>query len=225
MTRIFVPSTRPDDWRTMLAHPKKHWVRRKSARTLAYCWEDAGGFPPEVRAVLRQHPILAKAEPLLIFPEWKVTLPGGNRSSQNDAWILAKSDDSLISIAVEGKVDESFDKKMSGWLKGASDKKKERLAFLANTLGLSLPIPDNIRYQLLHRTASAVLEAQRFGATHAVMLVHSFSPTDKWHDDFKAFVSLFGQEAVIGQIVSVMVSNGIPLHFAWVHGEERFLNA
>ncbi len=37
-----------------------------------------------------------------------------------------------------------------------------------------------VRYQLLHRTASVVIEAKRFHATTAVMIVHSFSPELKW---------------------------------------------
>jgi hypothetical protein len=52
MPHIFVPSSGPGDWRCLLADPEKHWARRRSARTLAHCWEDADGFPPEVQAVL-----------------------------------------------------------------------------------------------------------------------------------------------------------------------------
>ncbi|MFA7012304.1 MAG: hypothetical protein WC202_05045, partial [Desulfobacterales bacterium] len=42
------------------------------------------------------------------LPEHKVPLPGGSRSSQNDIWVLARSKGQLISIAVEGKVSETF---------------------------------------------------------------------------------------------------------------------
>lgn len=178
-----------------------------------------------MRAVLKQHPALATAVPLLIFPEWKVPLPGGLTPSQNDAWVLAKNQTDLISITVEGKVDEPFDKTLAEWKADASPGKEKRLTFLAETLGLTSPIPDTVRYQLVHRTASAVIEAQRFGARQAVMLVHSFSQTDEWHSDFAAFVSLFGQEAEVGKLVSASASRGLPLHFAWVHGDERFLEA
>ena len=70
MSRIFVPSSGPHSWQTLLADPVKHWARGFSARTLAHSWEDQDGFPPEVQALLFQHPSLVKAEPLLIFPEW-----------------------------------------------------------------------------------------------------------------------------------------------------------
>ena len=225
MPLIFVPSSGPGDWRCLLADPEKHWARRRSARTLAHCWEDTDGFPPEVRVVLKQHPALAAAAPLLIFPEWKVSLPGGSTSSQNDAWILAKNETDLISISVEGKVDEPFDRTLAEWKADASPGKEKRLTFLTETLGLTSPIPDTVRYQLVHRTASAVIEAQRFGAKQAVMLVHSFSHTDQWFDDFAAFVALFGQAAEIGKLVTASASHGLPLHFAWVHGDERFLDA
>ena len=45
------------------------------------------------------------------------------------------------------------------------------------------------KYQLLHRTASAIIEAERFNANHALMLVHSFSLANEWYGDFE-FIKL-----------------------------------
>lgn len=225
MPRIFVPSHGPGDWRCLLADPEKHWARRYSARTLAHCWEDADGFPVEIRRVLSQQLALADAEPLLIFPEWKVSLAGGSRPSQNDVWVLAKNRADLISIAVEGKTEESFDKTLGEWKADASRGKDTRLSSLTEILGLTAPIPDSVRYQLLHSSASAVIEAERFGARHAVTLVHSFSDKNLWFDDFAAFASLFGLTAKVDQLVSTTARNGLPLYLGWVHGDERYLNA
>lgn len=226
MPRVFVPSRGPGDWRALLAEPEKHWARGFSARTLAHCWEDTDSFPSEVRRILSQHPALATAEPLLIFPEWKVSLPGGSRPSQNDIWVLAKTHTDLISITVEGKVEEPFDKTLGEWKADASGGKETRLTHLAEVLGISQPIPDTVRYQLLHRTASALIEAERFGARHAVMLVHSFSPQNQWFGDFAAFASLFGLRKVeVDRLVTTSAGNGMPLHLGWVHGDERYLNA
>lgn len=225
MTRIFVPSSGPDAWRGLLADPEKHWAPRYSARTLAHCWEHQDGFPPEIQAVLAQVTALADAEPLLIFPEWKVNLVGGTRPSQNDVWVLAKGNEGLISMAIEGKVKEPFDKTVAEWRIGASPGKQARLAFLFDVLGLASPTPDSVRYQLLHRAASAVIEADRFGARHAVMLVHSFSSTHQWFEDFAAFVGLYGRETAVGELVTVQARAGLPLHLAWVQGHERFLEA
>jgi hypothetical protein len=92
-------------------------------------------------------------------------------------------------------------------------------------LGLAHPVPDTVYYQLLHRTASAVIEAKRFGATHAAMLVHSFSPANQWFKEFKDFVALFGAAATIGRLCTVKAKDNLPLHLGWVHGDERFLSA
>ena len=74
---------------------------------------------------------------------------------------------------------------------------------MCEQLGLDETLPGNIRYQLLHRTASAVIEAKRFNATYALMVVHSFSQTADWLDDYKEFAYLFGVKADINSIVSV----------------------
>lgn len=224
MSRIFVPSSGPGDWRALLADPIKHWARGYSARTLAHRWEDQDGFPSEIKEILSQHEIMAKAEPLLIFPEWKVSLPGGSRPSQNDVWILAKSGGDLISITVEGKVEEPFDKTVGEWKADASPGKETRLKYLADVLSLNDPVPDSIYYQLLHRTASAVIEAERFRASHAVMLVHSFSPTQQWFAEFSNYSSLFGLTAEIGRLMTTKARNGLPLHLGWVHGDEKYLH-
>jgi hypothetical protein len=224
-SRILVPSSGPDDWRRLLAEPEKHWARQRSARTLAHCWEDADGFPTEVRRILSQHPDLAIAEPLLILPEWKVPLPGGARPSQNDVWVLAKNQTGLISLAVEGKVDEPFDKTIGEWKADASSGKEQRFAYLSEVLGTGQPIPDSIRYQLIHRTASAIIEAERFDARLAVMLVHSFSPNNEWFEDFRAFAALFGRTAEVGCLVMATATKGLPLYLGWVHGDERYLSA
>jgi hypothetical protein len=226
VSRIFVPSSGPGDWRALLAEPDKHWKCRKSARTLAHCWEDADGFPPEIQQILSQNASLANTIPLIILPEWKVNLPGGRRASQNDIWVLAKSGSDLVSMTVEGKVDEPFDKTLGEWKANASSGKIKRLNHLAEVLGINpKAIPDATRYQLLHRTASAVIEAERFDARHAVMLIHSFSHDNKWFDDFAAFAWLFGLKAEIDRLVSTFVGKKIPLHLGWVHGNERYLDA
>ena len=73
--------------------------------------------------------------------------------------------------------------------------------------------PSGIRYQLIHRTASAVLTAREYFAPTAVMLVHSFSEDDRWWADFKAFAALFGKTPEIGEVVHVAaVRGGGPVH-------------
>lgn len=223
MTKILVPSKGPESWKALLADPDRHWATGYSARTLAHRWEAAAGFPREVARVLAQSAALAGAKPMLILPEWQVVMPGKGRASQNDIWVLAKCDSGLVSIAVEGKVNEPFASTVGEWLVDASDGKRHRLKELTRLLGVSEPIANDIRYQLLHRTASAILEAQRFGATHAVMLVHSFSPQNLWLDDFAAFCALFGLHAGVDKLVTTTAGTGMTLHLGWVHGDPGYL--
>jgi hypothetical protein len=94
--------------------------------------------------------------------------------------------------------------------------------YLLNMLGLS-SVPGTIRYQLLHRTVSTIIEAQQFNAAHAVMLVHSFSQSREWFEDYAAFVSLMGVSASENDMVSVGTHRGVSLHLAWVRGDAHFL--
>lgn len=221
MSRIYIPTSNAEQWAQFLAEPIKHWRQGFSARTLAYSWQEAGSFPAEVESALASR--FPSAELLLAFPEHKVSLPGGSRPSQNDIWVLARSEGQLISIAVEGKVSEPFGPTVQEWQMEPSSGKGERLAYLLSLLGLS-SVPETMRYQLLHRTASAIIEAQRFNAAHAVMLVHSFSQSSEWFQDYASFVSLMGGRAEEGSIVSVGSRSGIALHFVWVRGNANYLS-
>ncbi len=224
MSNVYIPASSADQWAQFLAEPAKQWRTGYSARTLAYCWQESDGFPAEVRAVLSAHQDFAGIELLLAFPEHQVHLPGGSRPSQNDIWVLARADDGMVSIAVEGKVAEPFGPTLTEWLAGASVGKAARLAFLRSVLGLPDQLPGTVRYQLLHRSASAIIEAKRFGAAHALMLVHSFSQTHQWFDDYAAFAAIFGVEAAMNRIVSVGERDGIQLHLAWVCGDAQYLS-
>jgi len=220
LSRIYIPTSNAEQWSQFLADPK-HWRQGYSARTLAFSWQEADGFPSEVQAILSsQFPAI---ELLLAIPEHKVPLPGGLRPSQNDIWILARSQGQLVSIAVEGKVSEPFGPTVQEWQIGSSSGKSDRLSFLLRVLDIS-SVPESTRYQLLHRTASAIIEAQRFNATSAVMLVHSFSQSNEWFQDFVSFVSLMDGIAIENGIISVGNRSGIALYLAWVHGNEDYLN-
>ena len=83
-------------------------------------------------------------------------------------------------------------------------------------------MPAAIRYQLLHRTVSALLIAEQFNAVAAVMIVQSFSPTDRWFEDFEAFARLFGAAVSAGQLVRLGEFNGTPLYVGWCKGDQRF---
>ena len=220
---IYVPAQAPEDWKRFLAEPEKHWKPGYSAYALAHAWQDApGGFPERVREVLiRPAGPFPGIEPLLALPEHKVSLPPrGARPSQNDLWVLARAGDELVSIAVEGKVNESFGPTVEEWGPETSEGKKERFAFLKNKLGL-MAVPATVRYQFLHRAVSAVLEAVRFKAGHAVMLVHSFSAENRGFEDYENFLSLFGVPGRLDAVATTPLPGGMPLHLGWVRDKLR----
>ncbi len=225
MGRILAFTSGPDDWRALLADPDKHWRTGYSARTLAFCWEAADGFPPEIAAALAAaaDPLLAGLAPVLAIPEYKVALPGGDRASQNDIFVLARSRAGPVTVVVEGKVDESFGPLLGDWRRDASAGKEARLAFLLRTLGLAAPPADDLRYQLFHRAASALVEAERFRAAAALLLVHSFSERRSGWADYAAFLRLFGAEAELGTVQRLGGASAVPLFALWVPGDRRFL--
>ena len=94
---------------------------------------------------------------------------------------------------------------------------------MCETLGIKFPPPNELRYQLFHRTASAIIMAKKFKARYAIMLVHSFSKQNEWLDDYQRFLSLFNVQGDINQIVSVNSDDTPALYFAWVHGSEKYL--
>src|SRR2546423_166016 len=148
MSRILSFTTGPNDWQSLLADPEKHWKVGYSARTLAYCWEAAEGFPSEVAQAFARStdPLLANLTPLLAIPEFKVSLPGGVRPSQSDIFVLGRSAAGPVSIMVEGKVSESFGDTLDEWRRAASTGKEDRLSYLVRTLRLSTQPAGNLRY-------------------------------------------------------------------------------
>ncbi|ADW18802.1 hypothetical protein Despr_2666 [Desulfobulbus propionicus DSM 2032] len=224
-SRIFPFTTGVEDWQALLADPDRHWRKGYSARTLAYCWESSEELPEEVAQPFAESmdPLLANLQPVIGIPEFKVPLPGGRNSSQNDIFILSRSTAGPVCIMVEGKVSESFGPRVTDWLKNASEGKMKRLEFLLDSLGLTSLPDDTIRYQLLHRAVSAIITAEQFRAVAAVMLIHSFSRELVGWLDYSRFASLFEVEAVVGSLQKLSVSSKVPLFGVWVIGNHAFL--
>lgn len=190
-----MPSMGTAEWRAKLADPYLHWRRKKSAWELAVSWEsrrtDESGFPPEIETALNSHPVFESARLLMAVPEHRVKLDDDRRPSQNDLWAVVLLKQGYASAAIEAKAGEEFDKTISEWMAKESEGKTERLKFLTKTLGLSETPPGHIRYQLVHRTASAVIEANRWKAPVALMLVQCFKESPTSWSDYCAFAELF----------------------------------
>lgn len=219
MASHYIPTQSPADWKALLKGVEKHWKAGHSAKELAYSWEQAQPFPAEISSILETVPSLHNTEFLLGIPEYPVALPGGGAPSKNDLFVLANCAKGLVAMMVEGKCAETFGPPLSKWYEGMSRGKGKRLQFLLDTLQLAESPCPSIRYQLLHRTASAMITAKRFHAKSAVMLVHSFSQSHKGFEDYAAFLKLFGITAQRGTLHPVLKSSGIRLYCGWATGQ------
>jgi Domain of unknown function (DUF6946) len=220
--RILIPTDGPESWKLLLAEPDRHWQPGFSAMSTALSWENADGLPNEITSLFRgaEDPALRNAELNIAIPEYKVDLAGGSRSSQNDVFALLNCAGGLIAVMVEGKAKEDFDETLLNWKKRTSPQGVEaRLSDIAKHIGLTLQIPDHIRYQLLHRTASAVIEADRFHALYAAMVVQSFVADDSenHYNDFCEFLKLYGKEAIKNRLIELTKVRTCRLFAAWVY--------
>ncbi|MCH6554823.1 MAG: hypothetical protein IH793_11790 [Acidobacteria bacterium] len=121
----------------------------------------------------------------------------------------------------EVKVDEPFGQLVRDWNDG-SEGKVRRLNVLLEVLKIDPSESDGLRYQLFHRTAASIFEAQRYGAGQALMLVHSFSPADASFDDFVRFAKALGTPIVAPNNVSSEVNlGGVRLRLGWVRDKPR----
>jgi hypothetical protein len=97
------------------------------------------------------------------------------------------------------------------------------LAYLCDVLGITTDVALALRYQLLHRTASAIIEANRFMARPAVMLVHSWAQSLEGFDDYSAFVNALGGSSGVDSVTRVTTVSD--LFIGWVRGEPGWLTS
>ena len=217
--RLHLPMLKPEDVIPHLARKELHWKAGYSAQELATAWFRAGnGFPSAVRAALGSAPEYASAELVDAHFECEVDLGTAGENSHTDILVIAGLGSELALIAVEGKVEETFDKTVAKW--NNSSGKQTRLEGLCGTLNLDPEHCGEIRYQLLHRTASAVYEAKRYRSQHAMMLVHSFSSRRSHFDDFAAFAAAMGIPVPGPGVCSpAKECEGVHVRLCWVADE------
>ena len=222
--RIFLPSLGTSNWRSFIADPFVHWRRGKSAWELAVSWEiaakTASGMPTELVSALNSNPDLIGADLLFAVPEHRVSLDDYRRPSQSDLWVVLWTRKGYISVTIEAKAGEDFDQPIEKWIKQESDGKERRLAFLTKELGLSEPPPGFIRYQLVHRTVAALLEAKRCHFNLALMLVQSFEESPSSWLDYERFATLLRIPAIRGGITGPTQIDNISLYLGWVDSQK-----
>jgi len=223
--------TTVDDWRGLAGENK--WVPRRSAYELAHAWQAAGGLPPQIRDALDQseHEHLKGLDVDLCLVEKPVFLDTNRAPSMTDVMAYGRNAiGQRVVFAVEGKADEVFALRVCSWVRGDEPEanlslpprasRQRRLRFLARHLALDIGTESRLRYQLLHRTVSAVLEAQLHGAEAAVVLIHAFGreAPENWRD-FSDFIQELGGAAPVNGKVSGPYATGenrdVPTYFLW----------
>lgn len=216
LPRIHVPLLKPEDVIPHLGSPV-HWKQGRSAKSVADSWFSANDIPASVRAVLDQAEEFRGAKLVDAWLERCVDLGDGGRATQTDLMAVLDIGDRLAVLAVEAKVDESFGPTVEKWLADAGEEKHARLAMLCALFGLSPDAVGALRYQFLHRTASAILEARRYRSRDAVMLVQSFCPSRSGLADYERFFAAVGMEGIgAGRISEAKDAGGVALRVGWV---------
>jgi hypothetical protein len=190
---------RPEDWQGLAG--SENWVPGHSAFELAYAWQGSGGIPPGIAAALATGATtLAGLRLDVALVEKPVFLDTQVGPSMTDLMGYARNArGEAVVLAVEGKAQEVFGLPVRSWLRGdqlvfnseaaVRPTRSRRFNYLCARLGLN-PDPDcQLRYQLLHRTASAISEAELHSAVAAVVVVHAFGThsTGNW-SDFELFL-------------------------------------
>lgn len=165
-----------DDW-FRLAPPKKginQWRDGRSAKELARRW--LAGVPSEIERTMASHPDLQRLRLVLGEPERKTYFDEFRAPREHDLLVTCELEARTALLAIEGKADEGFDRRISDRL--ATARPPTNFPERVRRLSLALfgepepPFLGGLRYQLIQATAASVVEARRRGCALAVFLVH-----------------------------------------------------
>jgi hypothetical protein len=185
------PLRKPEDVIPFLGKGEAHWNKERSAYQTAHSWFNANGLPPGIRDILRTDPSFTEVELEKAIFERKTKLDSYGRESQTDVLAHVLSGSNIAVVGVEAKVDESFGPFVSDWNDYTPGKLK-RLAGLIERLELKSEAIGSLRYQLFHRTAATLIEAEQIKAHDAALIVQSFDQGREGYKDFAAFAAAFG---------------------------------
>lgn len=216
ITRIAVPLLKAEDVKPHLGKPT-HWKQGRSAKSVADSWFAANDLPASIKALLQQSPDLQSAELLDAWLERKTDLGDGRAShSQTDLFAMLAVGDGLAALGIEAKVDESFGPFVTEWLANGSSGKQNRLHKLCTLFNVDPQAIGHLRYQLFHRTAASIIEAKRYKARKAVMVVQSFCPNATGLSDCQAFFDELGMKGLSrDKLVGPKTFDGVELWAGW----------
>jgi hypothetical protein len=204
-----------------------HWRAGRSAYETAHSWFDcAGSLPPAVADVLATDPAFAGATLVRATFEKQTRLDDFGRPSQTDVLAEVVTPSGPALLAVEAKVDETFGPTVAEWQADDTPGRRARLAGLVARLGLAPDAVATLRYQLLHRSAAALIEAAAKGIGDAVHIVQPFSTPElrAGFPDFRAFTrAMSAPVEEVGRLSQPVERGGVKLHFGWAQDAIRAL--
>lgn len=218
LSRLHVPLLKPEDVIPHLGKGELHWRDGFSAKSACLSWANARDIPAPVRAVLDQAADYRGAELLDAWLERCTPLPWGKGNpSQTDLLALIGIGDEIAVLGIEAKVREPFGPTVTEWLAQGGSNRIDRLDGLRGVFGISAEVAMGLRYQLFHRVAASMLEAKRFRAKKAAVLVQSFCPDRTGLADFQAFADAAG----FGRVEPDGISGekdvaGVTMRVGWV---------
>lgn len=234
-----------EDWIEVLT--RRHYKQGHSAYECAHRWHQVGNaFPEPIPSLLRESkiPLLKDLEIKQLYCEHPVWLDTHSTPSKNDLSIFCEGPENRkVTIVVEAKCDESFANPVCAWVRASDQpaprrqrklfkspdepvpRKLRRLAFLNEVLCLNVGVDSRVRYQLLHRLASAILIARQTFAQATLMMVQAFTDSPRNFEDFKYFCSLLGfegiaKDTVIGPYNTAILPN-VPVYLIYVQDKRR----
>ena len=121
-------------------------------------------------------------------------------------------------MIVEAKPEKTLSTIVEDWLRSNDHgtNRKFRLEGLCDILSLGIDDVSSLSYQLLHRTAAALIEADQLPASIAAMLVVSSGPKQKWFEAYSKFGSAMGVPVGSRQFVDVGMRHGSRLLLGWL---------
>lgn len=216
--RLSLPLRSPED---VIPHLRQayHWKAGYSAHAVANSWFGADGIPCAVASVLDQVEWFRGSQLVDAFLERKTDLRDGcGAPSQTDLLAVVTADHGrrLAIVAVEAKVRESFGPLVHEWRNG-SPTRETRLAKLCELLRLERDSAMALRYQLLHRAAAAIYEAEHYRQDVAALVVQSFCSDASGLGDFVQFAAALGFEgAGLGRMSNGRRFGATTLLLGWV---------
>lgn len=235
-----------EDWVEVVS--ARHYKKDHSAFEVAQKWRNVGYRLPEPIASIFQNSGvsgLRGIEILQVYAEYPVFLTDSFKSpSKCDLMIFCRSPlASKIVIAVEAKCMETFSERVTNWIRAPDsstnrrqrklfqspnplvDRKVDRLDALNKVLSLQISTDSEIRYQLLHRTASAILTARQTFADIAIVLIQAFTQSDANFSDFVDFCRVLGirapeKDAILGPYYSGLTPK-IPIYLVYVQDRRQ----